>query len=922
MLRSIKTGKNNLIIPSSSLSQKRKLATKTVISLTISNGVVGYYNRNYVPQQILKQILEGTGQLLKSLETQAISIIKKYEKEFAAWSDRQIIDYSRQLKTHFNRVLQPAKAHTLEEQGLEFLPQAFGLVREAAFRELGYRHYKEQLMAGLALYKGCLVEMQTGEGKTLALTAPAYLASLVGQGLHVVTANEYLAERDCLTMGGIYARLGVSSAVITAKEQFKFFSKSNLAQLQPCSRREAYQCDITYGTASAFGFDYLRDHLVFRREDLVQRPNLTFAILDEADNILLDEARTPLIISGRTEADQNFYYRAIELVQRLTPGQDYEVDRTKHFASFTEQGIEKLEKWLKVAYPNKNLASQEGLYSGERAELFYLLNCLKALTLYQRDEDYLVAPASNSNKSETASNTNDTYPKDNEKYNKATQQTSRGQENRAIREIVLIDQVTGRPMPGRRLGGGLHEALEAKEGLMIKTPTTTVATIALQAYFKRYERLAGLSGTLQTDKDIFYRLYGLETVVIGPHHPLQRIEVPALIYRTGAVAINSLIETTLKVRESGAPILIGTPSVAVSEEVSALLKASKVPHQLLNARQTAKEAQMIARAGYPGRITVATNIAGRGTDILLGGKYEDHLADLAKQHGLVKEADTGTEAWRQLEKEAQRRHQRAKAIVYRAGGLHVLGLGLQTSRRLDRQLAGRAGRQGDPGYSSFFYSLEDDLVVRYAGDSSSYRRLLSDWSAAQYRAEIPSDENLVSHSQAHQSQALQSLLALKLVEECQRKAEGLQLDILVQGIEFDSVLNRQRELFYRDRQLMLLACAQELKTKILELVCATKKDFGQSQIKHLTQAYRRAEIRLGETELADRLRRLVLTILDRAWVQYLTPLEELRQGIGLRSYGGQKPLQSYQLEARTLWEVFQDNTKREIAEAFQLFIQH
>lgn len=838
--------------------------------------------------------------LFDTVEAQASAIIKKYEKHYAELPDAELATIFRQLKHQL--VSLQTSPHTLEEQTLKVLPQVFGLVREAAFRELGYRHHKEQLMAGIALYKGYLAQMQTGEGKTLAITAPAYLAALSGGGVHIVTANDYLARRDCANMGGIYTRLGVSCAVITANGQFLFFSAGRSSpQLRPCTRQEAYRAGITYGTASAFGFDYLRDQLVYEAKDLVQRPQRTFAILDEADNILLDEARTPLIISGKSKCDTSFYNRAIELVRQLLPQQDYIINKTARTVTFTEQGINKLENWL--ALDDKNNSS---LFDGVRSELFYLDNSLKALTLYHNGEDYFIKSSSTyPNKTVFSDLVNATYPI--KSFNKKTIATGQNQQEG---EVVLIDQLTGRPMPLRRLGGGLHEALEAKEGLSVKSPTTTQATISLHAYFRGYKKLAGVSGTIETDKATFYRLYGLATLVVATHHPVQRIEAAPLVYGTEAKTIQALIEAAIKVRESGGPVLIGTPSVAVSEVVSARLATRKVPHQLLNARQNAEEARLIARAGFPGRITVATNMAGRGTDILLGGSYEEHLVDLANQQGLVKEADEGSPAWQKLAQEARTRHHRAKEIVYRAGGLHVLGLGLQSSRRLDRQLIGRAGRQGDPGYSQFFYSLEDKLVVHCAGDSLAYRRLMSGVPQS-YKA-LKSGENSLPKSAL---QKLETPLALRLVQECQHKAEGQHLDMLTQGIEFDSVLNRQRDLFYSERQRFLQADNEELKAEILKLACRCQETLGEKVVAQFKKSYQNAELQPGSASLVSLVRKVVLETLDNAWAQYLTPLEDLRQGMGLRVYGGQKPLQAYQLEAYKLWKIFQENTSHELIRA-------
>lgn len=833
--------------------------------------------------------------LFNKLDTQASHIIKKYEKEYAALTNLELSQYSLQLKKRLNLEGQ-STYEVLEEKAGGLLLEAFALVREVAFRELGYRHHKEQLMAGIALYKGYLTQMQTGEGKTLAITAPAYLAALSGHGVHVITANDYLAERDCENMSGIYTRLGISCAVITANQQFLFESssipKTNLTHLRPCTRQEAYRADITYGTASVFGFDYLRDHLARRKEELVRREEgLEFAILDEADNILLDEARTPLIISSQSNIDISHYYIAIQLIRRLTPGQDYEVNKAKHTVSLTEKGISKLEGWLN---PGNSSAEEASLYSGKRSELFYLDNCLKALTLYNRDEDYLV----NTNEGQSTANYTSsyaTYPLSSHNHRNPRKSVEKRQKGCAG-EVVLIDRVTGRPMPGRRLGGGLHEALEAKEGLVIKRSTLTVANISLHAYFKQYRKLAGLSGTLETAKDVLYRLYGLETIVIPTHRPIQRLEARSLVFLSRQVALNAIVKTAIRVRESGAPVLIGTPSVTLSEELSNYLAAQNVPHQVLNARQTEQEARIIARAGYPARITIATNMAGRGTDILLGGRYEGHLSDLAKERGLVREADEGTLAWRSLEVDAHNRCNRAKEIVYRAGGLHVLGLGLQSSRRLDRQLIGRAGRQGDPGYSQFFYSFEDELVVHYAGESGAYHRLVS----------------LALEKDEAQIEELNFPLAHKLVEECQYKSEGQQLDVLIQAIEFDTVLNRQRELFYRDRQTFLQASADELKAKILELAFDNSEKTTQPHPSQSNRMYLAVKARLDQRPLIDIVRESILSALDQAWTQYLTPLEELRQGISLRAYGGQKPIQAYQLEARRLWDDFQREIRQTI----------
>ncbi len=548
--------------------------------------------------------------IFDSLKAQAVQIIKKYEGIYTQLSDLEIRDQALQMRKVVNQLTGEAQ----EREVLNLLPRTFALVSEASFRELGYRHFVEQLMAGMTLYKGNLVEMQTGEGKTLAVTAPASLAALKGQDVHIVTANDYLALRDCETMGGVYARLGLSCSVVTTSNQFLY--STTLPKLQTCTRREAYQADITYGTASAFGFDYLRDHLVKDKEDLVQRERLGFCILDEADNILLDEARTPLIISGKSRFEVEPFYQAMDLLRRLDPGVDYEIDFNKHTASFTQAGIVKLENWLGI-----NSEKGQSLYSGESSALYYLDSCLKALTLYKLGEDYLVED--NSRNTNTTYSGKKTYPLNDPKQKEAVStQTEWTNHEQQIKEflpgmataaassdisfpasedgfgstvsmlnakpgkVVLIDRITGRTMAGRRLSEGLHQALEAKEDLEIRPSTRTLATISLNAYFRRYSKLAGISGTLAHNKDTLNKLYGLETVIIPTHRPNRSIAAQSRVFRRKQAAINALVQAAVRVRESGAPVLIGTPSLKISEEVAKHFVRKAAPHQLLNARLT------------------------------------------------------------------------------------------------------------------------------------------------------------------------------------------------------------------------------------------------------------------------------------------------------------------------------------------------
>jgi preprotein translocase subunit SecA len=816
------------------------------------------------------------------------------------------------------------------------------------------------------------------------------------QGVHVVTSNDYLAQRDCETMGGVYARLGLSCAVITASNQFLY--STSLSKLQTCSRQEAYQADITYGTASAFGFDYLRDHLVKNKQDLVQGERLGFVILDEADNILLDEARTPLIISGPARFEVTPFYQAMKLVRQLKPDLDYEIDSGKRTTSFTQAGIARLENWL-------GIKSEKGqsLYGGESSTLYYLDNCLKALTLYKPGEDYLVevnTPHPNEFYHNKA-----TYPFQSFKQKEVELSNSEWithdhtleeilpeMPNAAPRseltfpvseadfgfttrippvktgKVVLIDRITGRAMPGRRLAGGLHQALEAKEDLEIRPATATLATISLHAYFRQYSKLAGISGTLAHNKDTLHQLYGLETVIILTHRPNRRIDASSRVFLSKQAAILAVVQAAIRVRENGAAVLIGTPSLKISEEVSNYFARKGVPHQLLNARQTVHEAEVIARAGYPGRITIATNMAGRGTDIIPGGRYKDHLGDLARQLGLVKEVDKETPAWGKLEAAAEARLSRAKNIVQQAGGLHVFGLGLQSSARLDRQLAGRTGRQGEPGYSCLFLSLEDNLVGQFAGNNSAFRRLVE--------GNFATENSLVTDVPGE----LNSGLALSLIKECQHKAEGRQLDLLSEGIKFDAVLNQQREKIYADRHSFLLASPDELKEKVRKLtsdwlegkfgevsnyratypldsvnltdlsfrdwqatmkawVAAIKPVFGNELVSRFNTSlqlerdvlgkaeivekllkislkfYSEVEKQLWEENIAQSLKEVALSVLDQGWADYLTVLDELRQGISLRAYGGRNPLQVYQLEAFNLWEGFKKDAQAELLKA-------
>lgn len=1025
---------------------------------------------------------------MSNLKDRATKIVANFEAVYAKLSDDELKQTTSKLQRQLPEGKKRADFDLLISKQL--LPAAFAAVREAAYRELGYRHHVEQLMAGIALFEGNLVEMKTGEGKTLTVTAPAYLEALIAKtplykhskGVHIITSNLYLARRDCETMGGIYARLGINCAVIgpdPQNEQWRYIPykrvENEVSRIVSCSRKEAYMADIIYGTAAAFGFDYLRDNLVLRIDDLVQPSSvkdgekLPFVIIDEADNVLLDEARTPLILSGFTKNADNFlknqvnlsigslqivqdfggsqaveepantivpsplnmvetvlptttspFYYYTALVNNLVSEKDYRVDEGKKIVTLTDSGIERIEQWQQkrnllpnypsvlsidtianaspafTSYNSLKKATTFSLYDETHIlDLYYLTNCLKAKALYHTPNDYLVCYSTTSLGDST------TTPQ--LRNNNFKNISSPVNERRIPQEgeIVLIDKVTGRQLPGRRFQDGLHEALEAKHNLVVKNSATTFASITLQAYFSGcYRKIAGLSGTLLTNHQILNKIYGLDVVQIPTHRPLRRVDhKPPFTFLTSTAAMLALAQDALLVSKSGAPVLIGTTSVNDSETIAQLLLqlgARLGQIQVLNARQTEYEAKIIAQAGYPGRITVATNMAGRGTDIILGGRLEQHLADVATRQGLVELVDKGTSKWNTSEIEAANRKNWAKQKVHEAGGLHVLGLGLQASQRLDGQLIGRAGRQGDPGYSCFYYSLEDSTVKQYLEEEGRiklinrlYRKL------SQLPSNQPDKKNVFL-------QPLHEPLVLKVIEECQNRAEGQLEDLLFHSIRYDEVVSKQREVFYSDRKQILTIPPETLKQKFytltkawleklvnsyintcdfeapqnielhqiknnseleplvstLALVLNTKisRDFKYFWLRQLPRDLKMAgsgqpkntnqyntfgrrtrdigteveewgdnlvkthllnwltnyikevclvqEKYFGSERFIDSIRVSLLNTLDIEWANYLTLLTELRRGIGLRAYGKDDPLRAYQVEAKRLWEEF------------------
>jgi preprotein translocase subunit SecA len=702
----------------------------------------------------------------------------------------------------------------------EILPEAFAVAREAAWRTVGMEHFDEQIMGGIVLHQGKIAEMKTGEGKTLVATLPVYLNALTGRGVHVITVNDYLANRDAQWMGEIYRFLGLSVGVIVHGLDFD-------------QRREAYNADVTYGTNNEFGFDYLRDNMVFEAEQMVQRP-LAYAIVDEVDSILIDEARTPLIISGPTDESTGLYHKFAQLVPRLRATDDYTVDEKAHSAVLTEVGVAKMEKWLGV----------DNLFEGEHVELTHYLNqALKAHTLMKRDRDYVV--------------------KDN--------------------QVIIVDDFTGRLMFGRRYSDGLHQAIEAKERVKIERESQTLASITFQNYFRMYDKLAGMTGTAATEEEEFRKIYGLEVVVLPTHKPMIRQDFDDKIYKTMAEKFDAVVEEIQECHKKGQPVLVGTISIEKSELLSDKLKRCGVPHQVLNAKQHEKEAEIISRAGERGQVTIATNMAGRGTDIVLG----DGVIEL--------------------------------------GGLHIIGTERHESRRIDNQLRGRAGRQGDPGSSRFYVALDDDLMRLFGSERISSMMERIGWEDGE-----PIEHSFISRS----------------IENSQKKVEGHYFDIRKQVLEYDDVMNKQREVIYKQRRLVLEG--DDLQSSILEMIrgaaeqiihqfcdpgvhpeewdlesmllqldqLVAREHFTKKQDAYLDlpedeiveeilgeveELYQAKEQELGSENLRQIERQLLLGTVDRKWMEHLRNMDDLREGIGLRAYGQRNPLQEYQLEAYNMF---------------------
>ena len=782
------------------------------------------------------------------------------------------------------------------------LPEAFACVREAARRAIGLRHFDVQLMGGVVLHEGKIAEMRTGEGKTLVATLALYLNALPGKGAHLVTVNDYLAKRDAQWMGPVYHALGLSVGVIQHESAFLFdpnyqSSDVRLMSLRPVSRKEAYLADITYGTNNEFGFDYLRDNMVVDLGQCVQR-ELHYAIVDEVDNILIDEARTPLIISGQAEESTDKYYLFARLVPRLQREVDFIIDEKVRSVMLTETGIAKMERALGVT----------NLYDPSNYELtHYLEQALKAQFLFRRDRDYVLV------KNEQVITYNDREA-----------------------EVVIVDEFTGRLMFGRRFSEGLHQAIEAKENVRIRRESQTLATITFQNYFRKYKKLAGMTGTAATERDEFLKIYNLDVVSIPTHRPMVREDLPDLVYKSEAAKFRAVVKEVATAHEAGRPVLVGTVSIEKSEHLSEMLNRRGIQHQVLNAKYHEREAGIIAQAGRPGAVTIATNMAGRGVDILLGGNPAGLVEQQLRRRGLDL-LTASPEEKAQARAEVERLCEIDREKVLATNGLYIVGTERHESRRIDNQLRGRAGRQGDPGSSRFYVSLEDDLMKRFGGTN-----IAGIMDRLGLEEDVPIEHSMVS----------------KAIESAQTKVEGYNFDLRKHRVEYDDVMNKHREVIYAERRKVL--SSEDLKPVVWKMIedeieriidsyavgelpeewdleglllalnnlFPLPSDFTAEKLATMhrqevldaakasaDRAYEEREQRFGSEAMRQLERLVMLHIIDRLWVEHLTAVEELQTGIGLRAYGQKDPLVEYKAEAYHLFQNLLAAIQHDIAHA-------
>jgi len=753
--------------------------------------------------------------------SKTVEQINALEPQMAALSDEQLRAKTDEFR---NRL---AKGETLDD----LLPEAFAVVREASKRTLGMRHFDVQLMGGIVLHQGKIAEMKTGEGKTLVATLPVYLNALTGKGVHVVTVNDYLAQRDSTTMGKIYEFLGLTVGC-------------NLHGLSHEEKQRVYACDITYGTNNEFGFDYLRDNMVLYKEQIVQR-ELHYAIIDEVDSILIDEARTPLIISGQAQKSTELYYAADRFASRLKEGEDYTIDHKTRAITLTEQGVSKAEQ----AFGIDNLFALENTVLNH-----HISQALRARYIMKRDVDYVVQDG----------------------------------------QVIIVDEFTGRLMAGRRYSDGLHQAIEAKEGLKVQNESMTLATITFQNYFRMYRKLAGMTGTAKTEEEEFKKIYGLEVVQIPTNRPMIRNDMPDIVFKTENAKYRAVVEEIVRRHKTGQPVLVGTVSIENSERLSEMLKKKGIPHKVLNAKHHAEEAEIIAQAGQRGAVTIATNMAGRGTDIVLG----EGVAEL--------------------------------------GGLHIIGTERHEARRIDNQLRGRAGRQGDPGSSQFFLSMEDELMRRFGSENIM---------------------GLMERLGFDEDSPIESKMITRAIESAQKRVEGSNFDMRRVVLQYDDVINLQREKIYADRREILFTdnirgivegMIRNSITRIVEQHCPeddVPEDWNLDGIVARVHANLLPEDRLSREELEGKDRSemiellmekviarynereqeigpetmrefekvVVLRAVDSKWMDHIDAMDHLRQGIHLRAYGGNDPLREYQFEGHNMFMEMIERIEDEVA---------
>ena len=800
--------------------------------------------------KLRKMLGDGSDRAVKRMQP-AVDAINALEPRFARMTDQELHGMTAAFRERLSAG---------EESLDDLAPEAFAAVREASKRTLGMRHFDVQLIGGIALHQGRIAEMRTGEGKTLVATLPVYLNALAGRGVHVITVNDYLAQRDASWMGAVYHALGVTVACLQHDASL-FYDPDNTEAddlMRPVHRREAYAADITYGTNSEFGFDYLRDNLALTAEQRVQR-ELVYAIVDEVDYILIDEARTPLIISGPAQTPTQSYGQFAQLARRLTDESDFSIDPKTRAVSLTDPGITKIERALNI----------DNLYAPEHyTAVHFLENALKAEFVYHRDKEYVVNPDG---------------------------------------EVVIVDEFTGRLMPGRRYSEGLHQAIEAKEGVSIRRESMTLATITLQNYFRMYERLAGMTGTASTEAEEFLKIYNLDPLPIPTNRPSIRDDSADLIYMNEQGKFTAILRTLRELHEEGRPVLVGTASIETSERLSALLRQEGLEHEVLNAKQNDREAQIVAQAGRLGAITVSTNMAGRGTDIILGGSPDGRDPD----------------DW-------QREHDE----VLKLGGLFILGTERHEARRIDNQLRGRAGRQGDPGASQFYVSLEDEIIKRFGGERV---------------------KSIMSWSGLKEDEAIENRMVSRAFENAQVRVEGNNFEVRKHLVEYDDVINRQRSIIYSERAKVLQS--EGLRDDIRQMVAdeceaivaahlgdrdpanwdiegflsttraaipapdwldagnildLTRTEITDELVEYALSVHDEIEQETGAERLRELESLVMLQTLDTLWVQHLTAMEQMRLSAGLQAYGQRNPLVMYRQESHGMFQELMERLRNGI----------